>query len=113
VNAGVIVGVLKMNKQESFTNSAIVDKIKESWKMKRTSDYPIAGDYYYKIIDEGILFKKEIEIPLNDFDEGIKEILDKEKSKTVQSIISRAIKEIAQEKFGNRDFTDLIKWRII
>ena len=102
-----------MSKQELFTNSALVDKIKESWKMKKTLDFPITGDYYYKIIDNGILFKKEIEIPLNDFDDGIKEMLDKEKSKTVQYIIFRAIKEIAQEKFGKRDFTELIKWRII
>ncbi len=113
MNVGVILGVLKMNKQELFTNSALVDKIKSTWKMKRTIDFPIAGDYYYKIIDEGILFKKEIEIPLNDFEDGIKEILDKEKPKTVQSIIFRAIKEIAKEKFGSRDYTDLIKWRLI
>ncbi|MEX0855187.1 MAG: hypothetical protein WD018_05430 [Nitrosopumilaceae archaeon] len=96
-----------------FTKSALVDKIRVSWRMKKTFDFPIAGDYYYKIIDEGILFKKEIEIPLSDFDEGIKKILDKEKPKTVQYIIFRAIKEIAQEKFGNRDYEDLIKWRLI
>ena len=102
-----------MNKQELFTESALVDIIKESWKMKITSDFPTAGDYYYKIIDEGILFNKEIEIPLNDFEDGVKKILDKEKSETVQSIIFRAIKEIAQEKFGSRDFTDRIKWKFV
>lgn len=96
-----------------LTNSAIVDKIKEYWKMKRTFDCPIAGDHYYKIIDNGILHSQEIKIALSDFDEEIIQILDKEKPKTVQYIIFRVIKEIAQEKFGNRDYTDLIKWRLI
>jgi len=102
-----------MNKQELFTESALVDKIKDTWRLKKTSDFPIAGNYYYKKIDECILFNNEIEIPLNDFDDGLREILDKEKPSTVQYVIFRAIKEIAQEKFGRRDFTDLIKWRII
>lgn len=100
-------------KEQLFTNSAIVDKIKESLRMKRTSDCPIAGDYYYKKIDEGILFKKEIEISLNDFDEELNDVLNNQSHQTIKRVIFRAIKEIAQEKFGNRDFTDLIKWRII
>jgi len=55
-----LMGKIEMTEQNEqlFTNSALVDKIKESLRMKRTSDCPIAGDYYYKKIDEGILFKK-------------------------------------------------------
>ncbi len=96
-----------------FSDSAIVDQIKESWKLKKTLDFPIAGDYYYKIIDEGILFNREIEIPIDDFKDEIRDVLDRETPKKIQHLIFRAIKEIAQEKFGMRDFTELIKWRII
>ncbi len=98
---------------EFISDSAIVDQIKESWKIKKTLDFPIAGDYYYKIIDEGIIFNREIEIPLDDIKEKIREALDRRKPKNIQYLIFRAIKEIAQEKFGNRDYTDLIKWRLI
>ena len=99
--------------QKLFTKSAIVDSIKEVMRMKKTLECPIAGDPYYKIIDNGILHNQEIKISLSDFNDSIREILDKEKPKVVQSIIFRAIKEIAQEKFGNKDYTDLIKWRLI
>lgn len=102
-----------MGKQELHTKSAIVDRVKEVMRMNKTLECPIAGDNYYKIIDNGILHSQEIKISLSDFDEELKEILDNEKPEVIQSIIFRAIIEIAREKFGTRNYTDLIKWRFI
>ena len=102
-----------MNKQELFTESALVDSIKQCWIHTKTSDFPNSGDCYYKIIDEGILFNKEIKIPLNHFDKELNEVLNNQSPQTIKRVIFTAIKEIAQEKFGSRDFTDRIKWRFV
>ena len=102
-----------MNKQELFTESALVGAVKECWTHKKTSDFPRSGDCYYKIIDEGILFNKEIKISLNDFDKELNEVLNNQSPQTIKRVIFRAIKEIAQEKFGSRDFTDRIKWKFV
>ena len=101
-----------MTEQKLFTESALTDRIKEYWINKKIPGY-YAGGYYYEIIDQGILFNKEIEIPLEYFDNNLREILNKEKPKVVQYAIFRAIKEIAQEKFGSCDFENRIKWRFV
>ena len=96
-----------------YTESAISEKIKESWRMAKTSDYPIPGDYFYRIIDQGVLSGHEIEIPLTFFNKELREILDNQDSKKIQKIIFRAIKEIAKEKFGSLEFKDRITWRLV
>jgi len=101
-----------MTEQKLFTESALSDKIKEFWKNKKIPGY-YAGDYYYEIIDQGILFNKEIEIPLEHLDNELREILNKTGPKTIQYVIFRAIKEIAQEKFGSCDFENRIKWKFV
>jgi len=101
-----------MTEQKLHTESALSDRIKQCWIEKKIPGYYV-GDYYYKIIDQGILFNKEIEIPLEHFDNDLREILDKVKPKVVERAIFRAIKEIAQDKFGSRDFEYRIKWRFV
>ena len=101
-----------MTEQKLHTESALSDKIKEFWINKKIPGY-FAGGYYYEIIDQGILFNKKIEIPLEHFDNDLREILDKTSHKVVQHAIFRAIKEIAQEKFGSRDFENRIKWGFV
>lgn len=101
-----------MTERKLFTESALSDRIKEYWKNKKFPGY-YAGDYYYEIIDKGILFNKEIGIPLEHFDNELQEILNKSGPKTIQCVIFRAIKEIAQEKFGSRDFENRIKWKFV
>ena len=102
-----------METQQTFTESALVDRIKESWRMSKTSDFPIPGDYFYQIIDQGILFGDEIEIPLSFFNKELREILNREEADTVQKVIFRAISEIAYEKFGSRNLSERIKWRFV
>ena len=102
-----------METQQTFTESALVDRIKESWRMSNTSEVPIPGDYFYQIIDQGILFSGVIEIPLSFFNKELREILNREKADTVQKVIFRAISEIAYEKFGSRNLTERIKWRFV
>ena len=102
-----------MQEQKLFTESALMNKIKESWRMSKTTDFPIPGDYYYHEIDHGILFGKTIEIPLTTFNKELREILNIEKKEKIQRVIFRAIKEIAQENFGSRDFENRIKWRFV
>jgi len=102
-----------MQQQKKFTESALTDKIKESWRMSKTTDFPRPGNYYYHEIDNGILFGKIIEIPLTTFNKELREILNVEKKEKIQRVIFRAIKEIAQEKFGSRELTDRIKWRFV
>ena len=101
-----------MTEQKLFTESALSDRIKEYWINKKVSGY-FAGDQYYEIIDQGVLFNKIIEIPLEHFDNELQEILNKSGPKTIQCVIFRAIKEIAQEKFGSRDFENRIKWKFV
>lgn len=102
-----------METQQTFTESALVDRIKESWRMSKTSEFPIPGDYFYQIIDQGILFGDEIEIPLSFFNKELREILNREKTYTIQKVIFRTISEIAHEKFGSRNLTERIKWRFV
>jgi len=102
-----------MEVKQVFTESALVDRIKDSWRMSKTSEFPIPGDYFYQIIDQGILFGDEIEIPLSFFNKELRDILDREKTDTVQKVIFRAISEIAHEKFGSRNLSDRIKWRFV
>lgn len=102
-----------METQQTFTESALVDRTKESWKMSKTSEFPIPGDYFYQIIDQGILFGDEIEIPLSFFNKELREILNREKPNTIQKVIFRTISEIAQEKFGSRNVSERIKWRFV
>ena len=102
-----------METQQTFTESALVDRIKESWRMSKTSEVPIQGDYFYQIIDQGILFGDEIEIPLSFFNKELREILNREKLDTIQKVIFRTISEIAQEKFGSRNVSERIKWRFV
>ncbi len=97
----------------SYTESALSGKIKESWRRAKTSDFPVPGDYFYQIIDKGVLFGKEIEIPLTFFNRELREILDKQDSKKIQKVIFRAIREIAQENFGSRNLKDQISWRLV
>jgi len=101
-----------MTEREFFTESGLSDKIRGFWKDKKIPGY-YAGDYYYEIIDKGVLFNEEIEIPLEHFDNELREILNKTGPKTIQCVISRAIKEIAQEKLGSRDFVKRIKWKFV
>jgi len=101
-----------MTEQKIFTESALSDMIKECWINKKIPGY-FAGGYYYEIIDQGILFNKKIEIPLEHFDNDLREILNKTYSKAVQRAIFRAIKEIAQEKLGSREITNRIKWKFV
>ena len=101
-----------MTEQKLFTESALSDRIKEYWENKKILGY-YAGSYYYEIIDQGILFNKVIEIPLEHFDNELQEILNKSGPKTIQCVIFRAIKEIAQEKFGSCDFENRIKWKFV
>jgi len=101
-----------MTEQKLHTDSALSDRIKQCWRAHKSLECPSWHNYYYEIIDQGILFNKEIEIPLEHFDNDLREILDKEKKKFVERAIFTAI-EIAQEKFGSRDFSDRIKWRFV
>lgn len=102
-----------MTEQKLHTDSALSDRIKECWRAHKSLECPSWHNYYYDEIDCGILFNKEMEIPLEHFDNDLREILDKAKPKVVECVILRAIKEIAQEKFGSRDFSDRIKWRFV
>ena len=102
-----------MQEPKKFTESALADKIKESWRMSKTTDFPRPGGYYYNEIDNGILFGKIIEIPLTTLNKELRETLNVEKKEKIQRAIFRAIKEIAQEKFGSRELTDRIKWRFV
>jgi len=102
-----------MQQKQQFTESALMNKIKESWRMSKTTDFPRPGDYYYHEIDHGILFGKTIEIPLTTFNKELREILNIEQKEKIQRVIFRAIKEIAQENFGSRDFENRIKWRFV
>lgn len=102
-----------METQQTFTESALVDRIKESWKMSKTSEFPIPGDYFYQIIDQGILFGNVIEIPLSFFNKELRNILNREKTDSVQKVIFRTISEIVHEKFGSRNVSDRIKWRFV
>jgi len=101
-----------MNEHELFTKSALCDEIRKCWKNKNIPGY-YTGDYYYEIINQGILFNKVIEIPLEHFDNDLKDKLNKSNSNDIEYVIFRALAEIGQEKFGSRKFTDRIKWKFV
>jgi len=85
---------------ELQTNSALVERIKESWKIFKNKEFPICGDYYYKIIDTGILEKKRIYINSNHFSVEVREYLNVISVQERHYIIIRAILEIFAEKHG-------------
>jgi hypothetical protein len=74
-----------------FSNSAVADQIKESMRLYKNEEFPICGDYYYTIIDSGILFKKPIKINLQHFTNLPEDYTE---------IFKRVVLEIFAEKFG-------------
>lgn len=83
-----------------LTDSALVDKIKDSWRMVKTLEFPIPGDYYYNQIDNGILYKKQIEIKSEHLPFELLEYIGNQKTEVVKRILQRCIVEIFAEKFG-------------
>ncbi len=83
-----------------LTNSALADKIKASWRMVKTEEFPIPGDYYYNQIDIGILYRKQIEIKSEHLPFELLEYIGTQNTMTVKRILQRCILEIFAEKFG-------------
>ena len=95
------------------TESALSDKTKKSWMMFKTKDHPCCGSYFYQQIDQGVWLGKIVEVPFSSFNRELREILNNEDKDTVKKVIFRAIKELAVEKSGGRDYKDRIKWRFV
>ena len=96
-----------------YTESALSDKIRKSWMIFKTKDHPCCGSYFYQQIDQGVWLNKIIEVPFSSFNKELREILNNEAKDTVKKVIFRAIKELAEEKSGSRDYKDRIKWRLV
>ena len=85
---------------ELITESALVDLIRDSWRMTKTKEFPIPGDYYYNQIDTGILQGKQIQIKSEHFSNELRDYIEKEDTKTVRYVLQRCIIEIFAEKYG-------------
>ncbi len=83
-----------------LTDSALVDKIKDSWRMVKTEQFPIPGDYYYNQIDIGILYGKQIQIKSEHLPFELLEYVGTQTTMTVKRILQRCVVEIFGEKFG-------------
>ena len=81
-----------------ITDSALSDQIKESWKITKTQDFEICGDYYYNQIDKGIFRNEVIEIKSEHLPNQLQEYIKKLDSKTIKKILLRVILEIFNEK---------------
>jgi len=98
-----------------FTESALVDRIKETWLMYRDKKY--LGGYYYHIIDQGVFHNTIIPISLEHLGEDLRNILRKEKPLAIRRVIYRAILEIFNERPGLTSFQleaeDRIRWKFV
>ena len=83
-----------------ITKSALTDKIKEAWRMTKTKEFPIPGDYYYHSIDTGILFNKQIEIKSEHLPRELYNYIKTLDIKTIKYVLQRSILEIFAEKYG-------------
>lgn len=99
-----------------YTESGMVDSIKNSFTNYKNSEYPISGDYFYNKIDAGILQNKIIEIPLSCL-EKIKPSLELTTHEKIQIIIYKVIYQIFYDKFNGiailAEKENRINWRFI
>ena len=80
-----------------MTESALVDLIKNQWRLYKDERNCIAGDYYYQLLLDGVLFNKVIKIKINHFDKHLQNHLGGLSPSYVKQIIDRTIFELIRE----------------
>ena len=113
-----------MKEKITYTDSALVDKIKFEWAhyVDRTQEFPKdgVGMYYLHSFIDSIWNNTELEIHLEHFSSGLLsqfEKLAKENPLKLQCIFKRAIKEFLQ-KYEGSTYNDLERegkliWKIL
>jgi len=100
----------------SVTASKIADMLKEAWQQFKQTDADVAGNYYYDMFLNGILFNKTIEIKIIHFNSHLQYHLDQIQKSEIKQVIYRAIFETVQsiKGFGfayAAKTEDRIRWR--
>lgn len=99
---------------ELFTESALVDRVKETWHHFKHYDYRSPGDYYYHIIDYGVFNNNTIDINVDHIPENIRQVLNELPEKVVHEVITRAILDYFMESrmfFDRTRMRERIRWR--
>ena len=77
-----------------MTESALVDKIKDSWAKYKDSRHKIAGDYYYDEFIQGVINNQIIKIRINHFDVYLQKHLGEFSTSYMKRLINRCIYEV-------------------
>ena len=104
--------------QTTYTLSALVDQLKIIMQTFKTKDHPYSGQYYYNQIDSGLIQDKPVLILIESISDEIQHALNLLSKKKFEYVITRAIKEIAAQRFGYATTEDMIKenrlhWRFV
>lgn len=86
---------------EVFSDSALVDRIKQDWRMCRTDKHHIPGDHYYSQIDLGILFNRKITVLKEHLSKDTQEMVSCITPSRLRPILLRAVLDIFAEKHGS------------
>ena len=113
-----------MSKIVSYTDSALVDKIKSEWShyVDRTQQFPKdgAGMFYLDTFKDSIFYKTSLKIYLKHFSPELYSQLQQlaeENPLKLQSIIKRAIKGFLQKyefsTYDNIEHEGLLCWELL